>query len=90
VDGSGRHDATCAVERAILLHELGHTLGLVNRGVPMLVDREAEAHSGHSTNPNSVMYPSLQIAASGLVLQSIPHGFDRDDLADLAAHRERP
>ena len=82
-----RSDASCAAERAVLLHELGHAFGLVNRGIPMLHDREADDHAGHSTNPASVMYPTLRIAADGRVLTPLPTAFDANDLADLAAYR---
>ena len=87
IDRHLRRDATCDVERAVLLHELGHAFGLVNRGIPMLHDREADDHAGHSTNPASVMYPRLSLAPDGLLLQDLPRGFDRHDIRDIGGFR---
>jgi hypothetical protein len=84
--GDVSRDATCDVERTVLLHELGHALGLVNRGIPMTSPREADDHAGHSSNRHSVMYPVLHISSNGLVLQELPRGFDAADLRDLRAY----
>lgn len=83
--GGLRRDASCDVERTVLLHELGHAFGLVNRGVPMLHDREADGRAGHSTNPDSVMYPVLRLGRDGLLLGDLPRGFDEHDVDDLLA-----
>lgn len=83
-----RVDAACAVERAVVLHELGHALGLVNRGVPMRSDREADDHAGHSTDPRSVMYPTLHLGSDGRLLAPLPTGFSPADMADLTAYRD--
>lgn len=75
------------LERSTLLHEAGHAMGLVNNGLPMVKAREDAEHAGHSTNPRSVMYWSVE-TEHGLrqyLLQdgSVPDQFDADDLADL-------
>lgn len=88
VRGGQRTDAGCAVERVVVLHELGHALGLVNRGVPMLSDREAPGHAGHSKDPRSVMYPSLHLGSDGRLLAPLPAGFSTSDVADLTAYRD--
>jgi hypothetical protein len=44
------------IEQATVVHEIGHAVGLVNSGVPMVVAHEDSAHPHHSTNSNCVMY----------------------------------
>ena len=44
------------IEQATVVHELGHAVGLVNNGVPMVTTHEDSAHKHHSTNSNCVMY----------------------------------
>lgn len=82
-------DARAAVERATLLHEAGHAMGLVDNGLPMVRDREDKAHEGHSTNEASVMYWQVESLAGlrEMVLGSgeIPLYFDEDDRADMRA-----
>jgi len=75
------------VERATLLHEAGHAMGLVNNGLPMVRDHEDPAHPGHSSNERSVMYWRVETLA-GLreaLLQDggLPLYFDADDRADM-------
>lgn len=50
-------DQLCeTAEVTILVHEFGHLLGLVNRGLPMVVDHEDPEHPGHDADPDCVMY----------------------------------
>lgn len=74
------------IEQAVLVHELGHILGLVNNGIPMQNDRESDEHPGHSTNSNSVMYHAVE---SQNIIQAfnggIPTTFDADDKQDICA-----
>lgn len=75
------------LERATLLHEAGHAVGLVDNGLPQVRDREDAANEGHSSNPRSVMYWKVE-SVNGLrelLLDdgSVPDTFDADDLADL-------
>ncbi len=44
------------VEQSTLVHELAHSIGLVDNGVPMLVDHKDQAHGAHCTNPDCVEY----------------------------------
>lgn len=45
------------VEQSTLVHEMGHALGFVNNGVPMVgTQHQDTAHGAHSTNSNCVMY----------------------------------
>lgn len=75
------------LERATLLHEAGHGVGLVDNGLPMTKDREDKEHEGHSTNPRSVMYWRVE-SVDGLrdyLLSdgAVPSEFDADDRADI-------
>ncbi len=44
------------VEQSTIIHELAHSIGLVDNGVTMLVDHKDEAHGAHCTNPDCVEY----------------------------------
>jgi len=76
-----------AIERAVLLQEVGHLLGLVNIGYTSPRDHEDPNHPHHSKNTGSVMYWALMSEES--LLTFIANGgkpsdkFDADDLADL-------
>lgn len=79
-----------AVEKSVLVHELGHALGLVNKGTPMMTPREDRDHPGHSSNKDSVMYWAVETNFIGSILgQNPPTDFDANDRADLRAVRER-
>jgi hypothetical protein len=81
-----RTSARPIMERHVLLHELGHALGLVGRGVPMVRDHMDRDHPGHSSNPLSLMHALPPMTPEGFVYAR-PRTFDEDDLADLAAFR---
>lgn len=96
LSGMNPDAAVTNMERAVLLHEVGHAIGLVNLGLPMARPHEASDAPGHSANPRSVMTASIE-SLSGLRQMlielgapdpqgmSIPDTFDPDDLADLKA-----
>lgn len=44
------------VEQSTLIHEFGHSVGLVNNGLPMVRPHHDKAHGAHCTNPDCVMY----------------------------------
>lgn len=52
------------VEQATLIHEMGHALGLVNNGIPMIHHHQDEAHGAHCSNPDCVMYYSNEGTSS--------------------------
>lgn len=80
------------IERAVLIHEFGHTAGLVNLGAPMVRPHEDPNSRGHSTNKASVMYYAVDSSADLFRIftrgSDIPWQFDEDDKADLRALRE--
>ncbi len=44
------------MEQATLVHEFGHSMGLVNLGVPMVSNHEDPEHKSHCTNEDCVMF----------------------------------
>ncbi|HEU4611988.1 MAG TPA: hypothetical protein VFS15_07915 [Kofleriaceae bacterium] len=44
------------VEQSTLIHELAHSIGLVDNGVPMALSHDDAAHRPHCNNPDCVMY----------------------------------
>lgn len=75
------------IERATLLHEAGHAVGLVDNGLPQVRDREDPENEGHSSNPGSVMYWKVETTNGlrELLLDdgSVPDTFDADDRVDI-------
>ncbi len=77
------------VERAVAVHEVGHVLGLVNRGVPRihgeLSDDDCECHSN---DPDSVMYKEADSDANPAFLagsesSTISFRYADEDIADI-------
>lgn len=83
-DGSVR-----IIERSTLLHEAGHAIGLVNNGLPMVCPHEDAEHEGHSNNPDSIMYWTVDsvegIRKMLLGDGQVPEKFDANDLRDVQA-----
>lgn len=74
------------IKRAVVIHEFGHELGLVDNGIPMQTNHEDPEHPGHSTNTNSVMYWAVESnAVIGVLGGDPPDQFDANDKADLKA-----
>lgn len=44
------------MEQSTLIHEMGHALGIVNNGVPMISSHQDTEHGKHCSNPDCVMY----------------------------------
>lgn len=76
-----------AIGDAVLLHELGHVLGLVD--LARNTGRADKDHPEHSPNSASVMFWAVESSLVGQVLNGPPpKDFDAADLADLRALRE--
>lgn len=74
-----------AIERAVLVHELGHLMGLVNIGHTSRADHEDANHTGHSKSTSSVMYWQIEdISVASLLSGGPPDTYDRLDLQDLS------
>jgi hypothetical protein len=73
------------VENSVMVHEVGHLLGLVNLVYTSPVDHEDSDHPGHSSNDESVMYWAIEsMDIANFFFGSLPTEFDQDDLSDLA------
>ncbi len=91
-------EAGCAAaELAICVHEVGHVIGLVDNGLPMVVNHEDATHPAHSASQDCVMYWAYEgdalvsrVADDILGTGSSALDFDADCLADIAAVRDAP
>lgn len=73
------------VENSVIVHEVGHLLGLVNLVYTSPVAHEDSDHPGHSNNDDSVMYWAIEsMDLANFFFGTLPTEFDDDDLADLA------
>lgn len=75
------------LETTVIMHELGHLLGLVNLGSPMQTPHEDGAHPKHCTNENCLMYWEAESSnlLGMMVGGNIPQ-LDANCLADLQAN----
>lgn len=73
------------LETTVMLHELGHLLGLVNFGTPMQNDHEDLEHRKHCDNSTCLMFWRAETNVMQMVGGSIPQ-LDANCLADLAAN----
>jgi hypothetical protein len=79
-EGPGDPDRICpAMEEGVLLHEIGHLLGLVNAGLPMVSDHEDPEHPAHDHNADCIMYWSYD--REGLAQQVQDRGQGQEKLA---------
>ncbi len=80
------------VEQATVVHELGHSIGLVDNGLPMAVNHEDSSHTHHTTNSNCVMYwtvdsrSSILASLSNFILANQLNLFGPESLADGRAY----
>jgi hypothetical protein len=74
------------LEDAVMEHEAGHLLGLVD--LYLHTGRQDPDHPGHSTNKSSVMYWAVESSlVTDLLTGGPPRDFDSADLADLKTIR---
>lgn len=74
-----------AIERAVLVHEAGHNLGLVDNGTPMVVNHEDAGHQGHDQDQGCVMYWAVETSLVSQLLGSIPDQFCARCIDDMRA-----
>lgn len=78
-----------AVERAVLVHEAGHLLCLVNIGYESARGHEDPDHPHHSVHEDSVMHWAIETDAITQVFSGPPPAeFHPDDVADLEGLRQ--
>lgn len=76
-----------AVEPTVIVHEVGHVLGLVDNGIPMQTDHLDTAHGAHCANPDCIMYWAVGTDKVSDFVHNGPPTFDAECEADLAAAR---
>ncbi|HEX7165712.1 MAG TPA: hypothetical protein VF230_01905 [Acidimicrobiales bacterium] len=75
------------LEKTVLLHEAGHSFGLVD--LYLNTGRQDPEHPAHSSNRESVMYYAAETSAIATVFDGPPPTtFDAEDLADFEAIRK--
>ena len=89
-------DRACSeMQYGVWLHEIGHTIGLVNDGTPMSTPHEDATHPAHDSSSSCIMYWAYDGSAGGDMITSALLGggsapdFDANCLADIAAIRNR-
>lgn len=76
------------IEGAVLVHEAGHLLGLVNTGTPMVASHEDAAHRGHDVDDGCIMHWQIDTSNIITLIQSrgsLPTQFDARCIEDLRA-----
>lgn len=72
------------IENSVLVHEIGHLLGLVNIVYTSPVDHEDSEHPHHSNNEDSVMYWAVESSSiANFFDNDLPTEFDINDKQDL-------
>jgi hypothetical protein len=89
-------DQVCAeTQYGVWAHEVGHTIGLVDNGLPMVTPHADAAHGAHDDDPECLMYFAFDSSAGlDLIRDSLLGGggapdFDPSCLEDVAAVRAR-
>jgi hypothetical protein len=88
---SGTQQLQKFVEQTTLVHEFGHSIGLVNFGLPMTAQHQDPQNGAHCSNTRCVMYYANEGASSALqfvrdyVLTGNEVLFDTDCLNDTQA-----
>ncbi len=80
-----------SIEEAVVIHEVGHILSLINEGYTSPRKHEDAQHEGHSNNQGSVMYWALDNSGVVQLLggrTKPPDDYDADDRADLRDVRD--
>jgi len=73
-------------EAAVLLHEMGHLMGLVDMGAPLETPHEDANHPLHCVNPSCVMHWDVAAASAGGAVGLAAIDYDDACKADLQAN----
>jgi hypothetical protein len=74
------------VESGVLLHEIGHLLGLVNNGTGMVTPHEDGDNRAHCTNTNCLMYYTIETTGLMNMLNNAIPQLDANCINDLRAN----
>ena len=74
-----------SVGATVAVHELGHLLGLVENGIPMVEDHKDPDHGDHDIDSDCIMYWAANTDSVTEMLGLTQPGFDDACLADVAA-----
>lgn len=74
------------VESGVLLHEIGHILGLVNNGTGMVTPHEDNDNRAHCTNTNCLMYYTIETTGLMNMLNNNIPQLDLNCINDLKAN----
>lgn len=79
--------ATTTLETAVIHHEFGHTLGLVNNGTKMVSGHQDSPNGAHCNNKNCLMYFATETSdiVGALLGGSVPN-LDDNCISDLRAN----
>ncbi|MCO5166965.1 MAG: hypothetical protein M9894_11430 [Planctomycetes bacterium] len=80
--------SSAEVEAAVLVHEAGHILGLVNNGTPMVTPHEDPDRRGHDVDERCIMHWRIETSEIRTLIQhlgSVPTQFDARCIEDLRA-----
>lgn len=84
--GIGKPSRT-KMESTVLTHELGHLLGLVDIGTPMVTAHKDASHEGHCNNSNCLMYYAAETTdLLGFFMTANIPSLDAACTADLRAN----
>lgn len=73
------------IERAVIVHEAGHNLGLVNNGIPMQVAHQDVANGAHDSDSSCVMHYTIETSLIAQILGTVPDQFDQRCIDDMRA-----
>ncbi len=71
---------------SLLCHEMGHLLGLVNQGTPMLTDHQDRANGAHCSDNNCLMNFEIETTSSGMPTTGPIPSLDNNCHNDLLAN----
>jgi hypothetical protein len=63
--GQDKLQTTAEMQGTILVHEMGHLLGLVNNGVPMVTPHEDPEEAHHDADEDCVLHHQVRVPRNG-------------------------